>query len=184
MDLQIATFFNHLSQGTLLDSLTFYFSWIPFLVLFWLILAILALIFNKKNGKWIFWGTILIAIIYFVINDLALKQSLASVYFRERPYIAFPQNIISTGEMWVDSSMPSGHMSATAALLTVYLYFYRHKTWVWVLAILFALLMAFARLHNGMHYPSDILVGTILGIGYGLLAVWIVKKIQAKKEFN
>ncbi|HLB95617.1 MAG TPA: phosphatase PAP2 family protein [Patescibacteria group bacterium] len=180
MEFEIVRFLNHLGQGTVLDSLTFYFSWLPALILFWLILAILALIFDKKRGKWIFWGTIFIGMVYFVISDLVLKQTLASVYFRERPYIAFSQSIISTGEMWVDSSFPSGHMSATAALLTLYLYFYRRKTWVWLAAIFFALLMAFARLHNGMHYPGDVLAGALFGIGYGFLAIYIVNKIRLK----
>jgi membrane-associated phospholipid phosphatase len=31
--------------------------------------------------------------------------------------------------------------------------------------------MAFSRVHNGMHYPSDVLAGSLLGVGYGLLAV-------------
>ncbi|HCB51180.1 TPA: hypothetical protein DEP21_01160 [Patescibacteria group bacterium] len=28
--------------------------------------------------------------------------------------------------------------------------------------------MAFSRMHNGMHYPSDVIVGSVLGILYGL----------------
>jgi membrane-associated phospholipid phosphatase len=43
------------------------------------------------------------------------------------------------------------------------------------------LLMAFSRMHNGMHYPSDVLMGSLLGIGYWLLSVWIAKKIMKKK---
>jgi undecaprenyl-diphosphatase len=60
------------------------------------------------------------------------------------------------------------------AVLSVFVYYYR-KVWPWALG--FILLMAFARMHNGMHYPSDVLAGTILGICYGLIAVWLIRKI-------
>lgn len=176
MELQIVQFFNQLGQGTIVDTFSYYFSWVPFLIVFWLILGLIAFIFDQKNGKWIFLGTIIVAIIYFVINDLIIKQTLASIFFRERPYLVHP-DIISSGEMLIDSSFPSGHMSVTVAILSVYIYFYR-KLWVWILAILFILLMAFSRMHNGMHYPTDVLAGTILGIGYGFLTIYIVNKIR------
>ena len=40
--------------------------------------------------------------------------------------------------------------------------------------------MCFARLHNGMHYPTDVLTGSLLGLGYGLLAVRLAPKISAR----
>lgn len=176
MEYQIVNFLNQLGRGTIIDEVTFYISWIPLLVAFWFLIALISLIFDKKNGKWIFWGTVLTFAIYLVINDLIIKQSLVSIFFRERPYIAYPE-IISSGEMWVDSSMPSGHMSITVALLTFYIYFY-HKWWAYAAGIFFLLLMAFARLHNGMHYPTDVLAGSVLGIGYGLLAILLINKMR------
>lgn len=179
MEYQIVHFLNQLGRGTAIDDVTFYISWIPFLVAFWLILVLASLIFDKKNGKWIFWGTVLTFAIYLIINDLIIKQSLVSIFFRERPYIAYPE-IISSGEMWVDSSFPSGHMAITAALLTFYIYFYR-QWWAYAAGIFFVLLMAFARMHNGMHYPTDILVGIIFGLGYGLLAIFLIKKMRSSQ---
>ncbi|MCL5406984.1 MAG: phosphatase PAP2 family protein [Patescibacteria group bacterium] len=176
MEYKIVYFFNHLGSGTIVDNFSFYFSWIPFLVVFWFLLALLALIFDKTNGKRIFWGVVLLAVIYFIINDLILKQTLASAFFRQRPYIAHADTIIPLGELFSDSSFPSGHMAITVALSTFFLYFYR-KWWIWVLVIIFVLLMAFSRLHNGMHYPTDILAGIIFGLGYGFLTVLISKKI-------
>lgn len=44
----------------------------------------------------------------------------------------------------------------------------------------FLFFMAFARIHNGMHYPSDVVAGAVLGILYGLAGIRIVnnKKIS------
>jgi len=69
-------------------------------------------------------------------------------------------------------------MASAVAMLTVILFF---VPGVWPHALAFVLLMAFSRMHNGMHYPSDVLAGTMLGICYGITGVWIAKKVIKNK---
>jgi undecaprenyl-diphosphatase len=59
-------------------------------------------------------------------------------------------------------------MAWTLMILTILI---RAIPWSWVFALIFALLMGFSRIHNGMHYPSDVLTGWLLWIAYWL--VWI-----------
>lgn len=185
MEYQIVYFFNHLGQRTIIDNLTKFISLIHVMIVFWLILIVLCLIFDQKNGKWIFGGAVLICLIYFLINDYLIKKTiLEHFYFRERPYLAYPYQIVARGDLWRDSSFPSGHMAFTAALTTLFLYFYR-KWWAWGLAILIVLSMSFARMHNGMHYPSDILIGIVFGILEGWLAIYLIlilKKFWTKHK--
>jgi membrane-associated phospholipid phosphatase len=54
-------------------------------------------------------------------------------------------------------------MANICAMMTVMIFFIPGA---WPIALLFVLLMAFSRMHNGMHYPSDVLMGSLLGIGY------------------
>jgi len=65
-------------------------------------------------------------------------------------------------------SFPSGHASLSAALATSWgLSFPR-----WYVVgpgALWATGVALSRVHLGVHYPSDVLVGTILGMGVALL---------------
>jgi membrane-associated phospholipid phosphatase len=112
-------------------------------------------------------------VFHFLISEGFFKYILPEFdLFRLRPYLAYPGEIIGLGKLNTSSSFPSSHMAYVLSLLTVYIYYYRK---FWPLALAFALFMAFARIHNGMHYPSDVLAGAALGILYGVAAIKIVK---------
>jgi membrane-associated phospholipid phosphatase len=38
-------------------------------------------------------------------------------------------------------------------------------------------LMGLSRIHNGMHYPSDVLVGIIMGMIYGSLGLYAIARL-------
>jgi|SRR3989338_8381939 len=162
------------------DQFTIFISNIPFMIILLLFLLILIFVYEKKKLKIVLLTVLLALAFHFVITDGLIKNA----YYRERPHLAFPELIQPLGQPFKDSSFPSSHLAGTAAVLTVLIYFHRKY---WLPAALAVLLMAFSRLHNGMHYPSDVLAGIILGILYGLAAVysinWLAKKKGLKKYF-
>ena len=62
VEYEIVRDLNHLGSGTFLDFITVLVSSLYFLIFFWSVLAIVALIVDKKKGKIVFLS-ILIAII-------------------------------------------------------------------------------------------------------------------------
>ena len=70
-----------------------------------------------------------------------------------------------------DFSFPSGHTGASFAAVSV-LYF--GKTRLRIPAGVIAVLIAVSRLYLYVHYPSDVLVGALLGIMLGWLGVWLI----------
>ena len=74
-----------------------------------------------------------------------------------------------------DSSFPSGHATFFSALATA-LYFY-HKR-LGLLYALGALLIGFARIMAGIHWPIDILAGYILGGMIGIIAYHAYQRFE------
>jgi membrane-associated phospholipid phosphatase len=86
---------------------------------------------------------------------------------RDRPYVTLKGVRIPTGKE-IGTSFPSGHSSVAWALSTSLMIGYP-KWYVIVPAALYATTVSFSRPFVGVHYPTDILVGAVLGVGSAFL---------------
>ncbi|MGB2767191.1 MAG: phosphatase PAP2 family protein [Propionicimonas sp.] len=74
------------------------------------------------------------------------------------------------------SSFPSGHQGATVALMVVYALMARDvrsprlRAVITTACLAYPTTVAWSRVYVGMHYPSDVAVGTVNGLASGLLA--------------
>ena len=98
---------------------------------------------------------------------------------RDRPFVTYPdlENLVPAGS----PSFPSGHTSmafSTATSLTIAY----PKWYVYVPAFLWAGSVSYSRMHLGVHYPSDVFVGAIIGTGSAFLSSYVTKKIQLKRR--
>lgn len=114
---------------------------------------------------------------------LAVASGLKYVVNRTRPYNDYPNEIIKRDDAG-PYSFPSGH--TTAAFSTATALSLTYKKWeVIVPSILYAGFVGYSRMRLGMHYPSDVLGGAVIGVGSGFL-VWrldkIIRKTQSSKK--
>ncbi|MDP3057011.1 MAG: phosphatase PAP2 family protein [bacterium] len=178
MEFEIVNFFNQLAAGWI-DPATIFVSSNTLLGILGIIITGYFLIWDKKNGKQIAVAAVIAVGLHFLTSEIFFKYILPEFgLFRLRPYLAHPGELIPLGKLNTSSSFPSSHMAYILSLSTVYVYYYRKFL---LPAAAFALFMAFARIHNGMHYPSDVLAGAVLGVLYGIMAIKISKK-YAKKD--
>jgi membrane-associated phospholipid phosphatase len=77
----------------------------------------------------------------------------------------------SPQEGQVASSFPSGHATGAFAVATVFAEVYKEERWVPWVAYGMAGCIGVARVGQGRHFPSDVLVGALLGNSIGRMAV-------------
>ena len=136
----------------------------------WILLALVLLIPRKTRRMGAAMGVALA--IGFVTGNLLLKNLVA----RTRPFLFDPSIELLIAPPH-EFSFPSGHTLASFEC-AIAVFCYRRK---WgVVALLFAVLIAFSRLYLQVHYPTDVLCGAILGSLIGYLAYRIVETIAHK----
>lgn len=149
---------------------------------FWIVLAVLMLTVLPKKYKKV--GlTMAIALILSLIFCNGIMKHL---WARPRAFWVVGQNFVVGNEFENlygifnsihDYSFPSGHSSASFAA-AVSIFMWRKKEGS--AALVLAALIAFSRLYFTVHYPTDVLVGTITGALYGVAAYFIVKALINK----
>ncbi len=173
MDRDLALAINRFGAGTI-DRVTELVCAVPFLVGLWLGVLALAWIFDRGRARRVTLAVLAALVIHAVVTELLLKHAMLAFFDRRlRPWIAHPEAIVPVGYRFEDSSFPSSHAATTAALVAVLVWHYPRTWW---LGVSFAIFMAFSRVHNGMHYPTDVGVGTLLGLAYGALTVWAIDR--------
>lgn len=102
----------------------------------------------------------------------AITISVKKLVNRPRPFVTYPFIIKRDSESGSES-FPSGH-TATAFCTATELAL-RYPYWyVIVPSYLFATSVGWARMYQGVHYPSDVLAGALAGAG----SAWLGWKLQ------
>ena len=98
-----------------------------------------------------------------------ITTSLKFAFNRERPFKTYPNDIFNFKHATAGSlSFPSGHTSAAFSVATS-LSLEFPKWYVIAPSMLWASTVGYSRMYLGVHYPSDVLVGAIIGAGTSYL---------------
>lgn len=107
----------------------------------------------------------------FLLINVGINSVLKILFHFPRPYW-YSGDVIAYG---AESSfgLPSGH-AQTSVVVWGTIAHYIHKWWVWILAILMMLLIGLSRIYLGVHFPSDVLFGWLIGI----VVLWILLRLE------
>ena len=106
-----------------------------------------------------------------VIEALGITMAMKFTFDRQRPYEKYP-NLIHPVSTEPDPSFPSGHTAAAFSLATSLSLTYP-KWYVIAPSALWACGVGYSRINQGVHYPSDVLTGAVIGTGCAFLNIYI-----------
>jgi undecaprenyl-diphosphatase len=136
----------------------------------------------SRLGDGVFWYTIMLGIVATQgMNGLLPVLHMASVglvgtvfykwikgkTLRPRPYEVH-QDIWLTGRPLDRFSFPSGHTLHAVAFSTVALFYYPV---LFPVVVPFAVMVALSRVVLGLHYPSDVIMGALIGLSLSTLSL-------------
>ena len=134
----------------------------------------------------------LVAVLYFCIDKLFAQKLLYTLLTSigingiVKNLVKFPRPF-STGKITcvregtaTGYSFPSGHTQSFATTSTTIAKKVK-KVWVAIIVGILIALVAFSRLYLGAHYPSDVVVGAVLGITIAIVGSILFDKIKNKK---
>ena len=139
----------------------------------------------SRLGDGVAWYTLLVAVtlagglgaavamLHVGLTALAgvyLYKSLKARLVRLRPFVSHGEIVARTAPL-DEFSFPSGH-TLHAVLFTVM--FAHYVPALTVVTLPFALLVAASRVVLGLHYPSDVLVGAVLGLALAIASLGLV----------
>jgi membrane-associated phospholipid phosphatase len=74
-------------------------------------------------------------------------------------------------------AFPSGHAQG-AFVGWGYLAARFRRRWLWIVAIVMAVLISFSRMYLGVHFPQDVLAGAFVGLLYLIAWLWIEPRLR------
>lgn len=168
LDHQLFLWINHLPHTILSDWFALWLSGIGVGGLVWLLISIWLFMKVEKKDHLFFLP---------VVTAVALVELVANILLKD--FFARNRPPASLGTIFVAGSL-SDHSFPSA-----------HATFAWALAVvlsakepraryffyLLALLISLSRIYLGVHYPADVVAGSIAGFAIGFFSLWVERKV-------
>ncbi len=185
IDTEFFLFLNS-KHNSFFDVLMFWASnkliWIPLYLFF------LFLVYKHFNKKVLF-----IALAVFVailLSDQISTLAFKNIFLRYRPChnLLIQAQVHLNGGCGGTYGFVSSHAANTFALAMFLFLLFRDKIkYFGIFIFLWAAFVSYSRIYNGVHYPADVAVGSVLGMGIGVAMhhfyIFVEKKfLNAEKK--
>lgn len=168
IDLEILNYIQNSIGNTAIDKLMVFMTMLGNKGIIWIVIS-LFLVINKKTRR-----VGIMSMTALILTGILGEAVIKPLVKRARPFIDHPSvNLIIKAPS--SYSFPSSH---TALSFTVAAILLKEFKKYGMMFLVLATLIAFSRVYLFVHYPSDVVVGVIMG----LTCAWITNKAFNRKE--
>jgi undecaprenyl-diphosphatase len=173
IDLAVFYFFNHTISTGLLDKFFSIITDVNRWYIAYIILLGIAFFKGGRKGKIAVFGLILLI----TVSDQTGYRILKELFERVRPCNALSDAITPVGCAG-GFSFPSNHALNNFAAAIFLLRLFPAYKWIFLVV---AVLISISRIYLGVHYPSDVIGGALIGVAFGYL--FSIAAINLEKYF-
>lgn len=134
----------------------------------WIVLTVLLLC--RKSTRRLGVASAIAMLLGLICTNLVLKN----LFLRPRPYTVV-EGLVPLLTSADPNSFPSGHTTAAFAAGIAWAGTSDKRAVKWI-AVIQAVCMGLSRLYVGVHYPSDVLAGMVIGTACALLSLYFLKR--------
>ena len=117
------------------------------------------------------------------MTGTGITFALKNIFKRDRPFVSLKNVYYNKNNPLTDRySFPSGHTTVSFAMATSLTLRYPDKPILITGVYLYSSIIAFGRMYLGVHYPSDVLGGMLIGSGSAALIYSLRKQIISGKN--
>jgi undecaprenyl-diphosphatase len=168
IDSVIIQYINTNLSGSSISAFFNLFTFLGYYGAVWILLLVILSLSRRNRFLWRLWGLSYLLILF--VCELGLKNLVQ----RPRPFVDFPDLVISTVKP-MSYSFPSSHAVMSGAALVIFIYTLKKRAFLPYIAVL-AALISVSRVFLKVHYPSDVLLGFVIGM---IIPVIIAKVFPA-----
>lgn len=177
-DIELLRFIHH-GRITGLDEVLYILSYSASFVSIGIVIVFLVIAWRKKTWKH---RRDFLKMLAALVAAALISMVLKTVIDRERPFITYPdiEKLSSGGS----ASFPSGH-ALEAFSIAMALTLVTRKRSIAVAVFIWAFLVAYSRMALGVHYPSDVAGGVLIGLFTGwFFCRWLKHKRHFRQEIK
>lgn len=164
---------NHLPHNWFLDSLAILVSYSTYWGAAFVVLCAINYVLPGAERKLLAKAGAVSMLVAGLLNDGVFHFFI----HRARPFVTLSE-VITVGYTPSSYSFPSGHTALAFAMAAAYCMVFPHRIETYIVLSI-ALLVGFSRIYMGVHYPSDVLAGMVLGTACGTVCTLLVRKYFA-----
>ena len=172
-DVNLFNFFWSIgSQSPFSFLIIFLAEYLSYLVAIWLVVYL----WRQRQDFNLLWHKVLFIVLSLILSRGLITEAIRFFDYRPRPFVAL--NLEPLFNHVASASFPSGHAAIFFGLAFCILLL-KDKNWPYYFVA--AILITVARVMGGVHWPSDIVGGLLVGLLGALISFYLLKPSRSEE---